>query len=101
MEELQTKARGEDIHPAIESHMLKMPQTIAGLALLFEIIDGGRHAVGIVATARALEWADYLLSHATRLYSIATNQSIHNARLILVIIKMMILILSALKIKVK
>lgn len=83
MEEIQTKARGQDIHPAVESHMLKMPQTIAGLALLFEIIDGGRQVVGLVATARALEWADYLLSHANRLYSIATNQSIHNARLIL------------------
>lgn len=83
MEEIQLKAREQDIHPAIESHMLKMPQTIAGLALLFEIIDGGRESVGVEATARALDWADYLLSHANRLYSIATNQSIDNARLIL------------------
>ncbi len=83
MEEIQAKARSEDIHPALESHMLKMPQTIAGLALLFELIDGGREAVGIEATARALDWADYLLSHAQRLYSIAINQSIDNARLIL------------------
>jgi hypothetical protein len=83
MEEIQEKARVKDIHPAIESHMLKMPQTIAGLALLFEIIDGGREAVDTEATARALDWADYLLSHANRLYSVATNQSIDNARLIL------------------
>ncbi len=83
MEEIQAKAREQEVHPAIESHMLKMPQTIAGLALLFEIIDGGLTAVGVEATARALDWADYLLSHAKRLYSIATNQSIHNARLIL------------------
>ncbi len=83
MEELQLKAREDGTHSAIESHMLKMPQTIAGLALLFEIIDGGREIVGLESTARALKWADYLLSHAYRLYSVATNQSIHNARLIL------------------
>ncbi len=82
-EEIQTKARAEDVHPAVESHMLKMPQTIAALALLFELIDGGRDSVGIEATARALDWADYLLSHAYRVYSLATNQSIDNARLIL------------------
>ncbi len=83
MEEIQSKARRQDIHPVIESHMLKMPQTIAGLALLFEILDGGRESVGVEATARALDWADYLLSHANRLYSIATNQSINNAQLII------------------
>lgn len=83
MKEIQIAARSIDNHPALESHMLKMPQTIAGLALLFEIIDGGREAVGIEATARALEWADYLLSHAKRLYSLAINHSLDGARLIL------------------
>lgn len=83
MKEIQKDARSSDIHPALESHMLKMPQTIAGLALLFEIIDGGREAVGAKATARALEWADYLLSHAKRLYSIAINHSLDGAKLIL------------------
>ncbi|KTD36536.1 hypothetical protein Lnau_1520 [Legionella nautarum] len=83
MKEIQDAARSSEIHPALESHMLKMPQTIAGLALLFEIIDGGYDAVGIKATARALEWADYLLSHAKRLYSLAINHSLDGARLIL------------------
>ena len=53
------------------------------MSLLFEIIDGGREHVGLEAIAMALEWADYLLSHAERLYSIVTNQSVDNARLIL------------------
>lgn len=83
MTEIQDAARSSDIHPALESHMLKMPKTIAGLALLFEIIDGGRQAVGITAIARALEWADYLLSHAKRLYSLALNHSLDGAKLIL------------------
>lgn len=83
MTEIQDAARDSEIHPALESHMLKMPQTIAGLALLFEIIDGGRESVGAVSIARALEWADYLLSHAKRLYSLATNRSLDGAKLIL------------------
>ena len=83
MKEIQDAARSSEIHPALESHMLKMPQTIAGLALLFEIVDGGREAVGIQATAMALDWADYLLSHAQRLYSLAINHSLDGARLIL------------------
>lgn len=83
MKEIQDYARSTDVHPALESHMLKMPQTIAGMALLFEIVDGGRQAVGIVATTKALEWADYLLSHAKRLYSLAINHSLEGARLIL------------------
>lgn len=83
MEDIQSRAREECTHPAIESHMLKMPQTIAGLALLFEIIDGGHEIVGLESTTRALMWADYLLSHAYRLYSVATNQCIQNAQLLL------------------
>lgn len=83
MREIQAAARSIETHPALESHMLKMPQTIASLALLFEIVDGGRKTVGIEATAQALEWADYLLSHANRLYSIATNHSLDGAKLIL------------------
>ncbi|HEH5945702.1 TPA: DUF3987 domain-containing protein [Legionella pneumophila] len=83
MKEIQHAARCSEIHPALESHMLKMPQTIAGLALLFEIIDGGRGAVGVEATSKALKWADYLLSHAKRLYSIAINHSLDGAKLIL------------------
>jgi hypothetical protein len=65
--------------------MLKMPKTIASLALLFELVDGGRGTVGVVAAARAFDWADYLQTHATRLYT-STSASVlaeNGARLIL------------------
>ncbi len=75
--------RQGDIHPALQSHFMKMPQTIAGLALLFGLIDGGTEAVGMQATARALDWADYLKSHAARLYGAAINAPLMGARLIL------------------
>lgn len=75
--------RSGDVHPAMQSHLMKMPKTIAGLALLFELIDGGRDAVGVEATARALDWADYLKSHAGRLYGAAINAPLLGAQLIL------------------
>ncbi|HAT6935944.1 TPA: DUF3987 domain-containing protein [Legionella pneumophila] len=83
MNNIQELARNTETHPVLESHLLKMPQTIAGLALLFEIIDGGREVVGVDATVRALKWAEYLLSHAKRLYSIAINSSLDAAKTIL------------------
>lgn len=83
MKEIQQEARSEDIHPVLESHLLKMPQTIAGLALLFEVVNGGRLDVGVECTAMALEWADYLKSHAKRLYSLGLNLGIEGAHLLL------------------
>jgi len=77
------ETRSNDTHPALQAHFLKMPQTIAGLALLFELISGGREAVGVVTTARALDWADYLKSHAGRLYGAAINAPVMGAQLIL------------------
>lgn len=94
MEEIQKIARKGDLPPALESHLLKMPKTVASLALLFQILgdDSFRYnektkhldyTVGIVAISQALEWADYLKSHAERVYSIITNQSLEGTRLIL------------------
>lgn len=82
MEVINAEARESDLAPALESHLLKMPQTIAGLALLFELIEGEGGSVGVIAAARALEWADYLKTHAERLYSAATNRGAIGAALI-------------------
>jgi hypothetical protein len=76
-------SRSEHLHPALQSHFLKMPKTIAGLALLFELIEGGREAVGAESTARAIDWAVYLMSHAQRLYGAAINAPLLGAKLIL------------------
>ncbi len=82
MIEHQNQIRNDDLHPALAAHLTKMPQTIAGLALLFELVQGGREAVGVEAIARALDWADYLKSHAGRLYGAAINAPLMGARLI-------------------
>ena len=62
---------------------MKMPQTVAGIALLFEIINGGREAVGLEATEQAVEWAEYLETHAQRIYSISTDGAMVGAKSIL------------------
>jgi hypothetical protein len=82
MIELQTEARGRKLPSVYESHLLKMPKTVAGLALLFELIEGGRESVGAIATGRALDWADYLKSHASRLYAGGAIMAENGARLI-------------------
>ena len=76
-------SRSDHLHPALQSHYLKMPKTIAGLALLLELIEGGREAVGAKSTERAISWAKYLMSHAQRLYGAAINAPLIAARLIL------------------
>jgi hypothetical protein len=58
-------------------------KTVAALALIFELVDGGRGAIGPIAAGRALEWADYLRSHAIRLYSAGSVMAENGARLII------------------
>ncbi|MDP1574150.1 MAG: DUF3987 domain-containing protein [Coxiellaceae bacterium] len=83
MEENQKKARADEIHPALESCLLKLPKTVASIALLLQIVDDTQSvAVDDTAMIRALSWARYLITHAERLYN-ATNQDLVNAHLIL------------------
>lgn len=84
IEAIQIKARGNDVTGVMESHMLKMPKTVASLALIFEIVAGGRFEVGEMATLMALAWSDYLLSHAKRLYAAGQTVIEDSAKLIIV-----------------
>jgi hypothetical protein len=83
MTENQTKARSGSLSSTLESHMLKLPKTVATLALLFELIEGGRFEVNESAMRRALGWSEYLLSHANRLYSAGETMAADGARLII------------------
>ena len=83
MTEVQTSARSGKHPSALESHMLKMPKTIASLALLFELVDGGRGTVGVTAAARAFAWSEYLLTHAAQLYTSGSVLAENGARIIL------------------
>jgi hypothetical protein len=82
MTEIQTEARSSTLPSTLESHLLKMPKTVATLALLFELIEGGRFEVSESAMRRALGWADYLRSHASRVYSSGETMAADGARVI-------------------
>jgi putative DNA primase/helicase len=71
----EKEIRGDSLHPAMVSHLSKYRKLIPALALLFALIDTPNSG-GVVHTnelARALEWYEYLRSHATRLYSSAVT----------------------------
>lgn len=83
METIQEEARSKALPSALESHILKMPKTVASLALIFDLIEGdGDDEVGDDAILRALGWADYLRSHANRLYAAGQTHAEEGARMI-------------------
>jgi putative DNA primase/helicase len=69
----ETGIRGDDLHPALVSHLAKWRKLIPALALIFALVDtpdsGG--VIHETELLRALAWSDYLRTHAERLYSAA------------------------------
>ena len=67
---LENRLRAGDLAPAMESHLAKYRSLVPSLALIFHLADresGG--PVGYESLTRALCWAEYLESHACRLYA--------------------------------
>ena len=69
----EVEIRGDDLHPAMVSHLSKYRKLIPALALLFALIDtpdsgGVIHERELI---RALSLGDYLRTHANRLYAAA------------------------------
>ncbi len=83
METINKEARSKTLPSALESHILKMPKTVASLALIFDLIEGdGDDLIGDTAILRALGWADYLRTHANRLYAAGQMAAEDGARLL-------------------
>ncbi|MBN9440704.1 YfjI family protein [Bosea sp. (in: a-proteobacteria)] len=81
MESIQKEARSKTLPSALESHILKLPKTVASLALIFDLIEGdGDDLIGDTAILRALSWADYLRTHANRLYAAGQTMAEEGAR---------------------
>lgn len=83
MTDLQCEARSGKLSEAFEAHLLKMPKTISSLALIFQILSGDVREIEQPALLQALAWADYLHSHALRLYACGTVAAETAALLIL------------------
>ena len=85
----ETGIRGEDLHPALVSHLAKWRKLIPALALIFALVDtpdssGVIHERELI---RALAWAEYLRPHAERLYAAALIPETTGAHALLAKIK--------------
>lgn len=81
----ETEIRGDELHPALVSHLAKFRKLVPALALIFTLVDapGSDLRVDADELARALAWAHYLRSHAERLYSAAVRPETAGASLLL------------------
>jgi Protein of unknown function (DUF3987)/CHC2 zinc finger len=93
LEDLEKKVRGDDLHPALQSHLSKFRSLMPSLALLFELADragfdgyvgsplsDSEKFVSLEHTRQAAAWCDYLESHARRVYSCVATPQVRAAR---------------------
>lgn len=69
---LQKRLRSGELPEAFESHLSKYASMVPSIALVIHLASGGSGAVSGEAARCAVRWAEYLESHASRVYSIAT-----------------------------
>jgi len=69
----QIRSRADGASEAFESHLVKYDSMVPSIALILHLCDGGEGSVGVEATKRAVRWAEYLESHARRVYAIAAS----------------------------
>jgi len=85
MVKTKTELRGDELHPALVSHLDKYSKLVPALALIFALVDtpDSGNVIHEAELIRALAWADYLRSHAERLYSAATTPETTGAAVLL------------------
>ncbi|MCA9125097.1 MAG: DUF3987 domain-containing protein [Planctomycetales bacterium] len=73
---LETRLRGDDLPPAMESHLAKYRSLIPSLALLIHLADGGVAEIPERAIEKAICWGEYLESHAQRIYASTVHSDV-------------------------
>jgi hypothetical protein len=86
-EKLEINLRSGELDPAFESHMGKYRGLVPALALINHLADVGSGPIGEEALLRALAFAEYLESHARRLYGVSVDPGLFPAKAILKKIK--------------
>jgi hypothetical protein len=74
--EHERELRNGELDPGLEAHLNKYTKTIPSLALLFHIADQHQGGVCEVCMVKALDWADYLRTHAERIYSLSEKRQL-------------------------
>ena len=96
--DLEAKVRGEELHPALVSHLSKYRKLMPALALLFELADRAANGaldhderaaeaadylcVSLEHTRQSAAWCDYLETHARRIYSCVTTPQMRAAQVL-------------------
>ncbi len=85
LEELEAKVRGDDLHPALASHLSKYRSLMPSLALLFHLVemaatDLAGEMVSLQHARKAAAWCEYLESHARRIYTCVVNPQLRAAK---------------------
>lgn len=81
----ETDIRGDELHPALVSHLAKYRKLIPALALIFALVDTP-NSNGVIherELLRALAWSDYLRNHAERIYAAAVTPETSGSRQLL------------------
>lgn len=78
--ELEAKVRGNELHPALISHLSKYRSLMPALALLFHLADEGGNTISLHHAKQAAAWCEYLESHARRVYSCIVTPQLRAAR---------------------
>jgi putative DNA primase/helicase len=78
--DLERRIRAGNEHPAMEAHLSKYRSLVPSLALLCHLADGVHGDVTLASFTRAAAWAEYLESHARRVYAAAVSAHIVAAR---------------------
>ncbi|MGA7329223.1 MAG: YfjI family protein, partial [Rhodomicrobium sp.] len=84
---LRRRLRSDELHPAMEAHLGKYPKLVPSLALISHLCDVGHGPVGKASVLSALAWADYLETHARRLYASVTMPAVDAAKALVTKIK--------------
>jgi hypothetical protein len=71
--DLERRLRSGEMSPALEGHLAKYRKLLPALALVTHVADQGQGPVTHRALLRALAFADYLETHARRLYGSSTE----------------------------
>jgi putative DNA primase/helicase len=93
LSELEANIRGNELHPALISHLSKYRKLMPALGLLFELADRAgsvgfdgsslaqnENFVSLEHARQAAAWCDYLDSHARRVYSCVVTPQLRAAR---------------------
>jgi hypothetical protein len=79
-EALELRLRDDSEHAMVEAHLAKFRSLVPSIALLIHLTEASTGPVDRLPLERAIAWAEYLESHARRIYAPAISPDMDAAR---------------------